>query len=38
MTSPEFDRLFGGPPREPETLLTQRELDLAGRCRTSARR
>jgi carbamoyltransferase len=29
MTSPEFDRLFGGPPREPETLLTQRELDLA---------
>jgi carbamoyltransferase len=29
MTSPAFDRLFGGPPREPETLLTQRELDLA---------
>jgi carbamoyltransferase len=29
MTSPEFDRLFGGPPRVPETLLTQRELDLA---------
>jgi carbamoyltransferase len=29
MTSPQFDRLFGGPPREPETLLTQRELDLA---------
>jgi carbamoyltransferase len=29
MTSPEFDRLFGGPPRQPETLLTQRELDLA---------
>jgi carbamoyltransferase len=29
MTSTDFDRLFGGPPREPETLLTQRELDLA---------
>jgi carbamoyltransferase len=24
-----FDELFGGPPREPETPLTQRELDLA---------
>ncbi|HUM11868.1 MAG TPA: carbamoyltransferase [Myxococcaceae bacterium] len=29
MTSPAFDRLFGGPPREPETALTQREMDLA---------
>jgi carbamoyltransferase len=29
MTGPEFDRLFGGPPRVPESLLTQRELDLA---------
>jgi carbamoyltransferase len=29
MTSPEFDRLFGGPPRVPETNLTQREMDLA---------
>jgi carbamoyltransferase len=29
MTSAAFDRLFGGPPRTPETLLTQRELDLA---------
>ncbi|MDQ2670959.1 MAG: carbamoyltransferase [Gemmatimonadota bacterium] len=29
MTSGEFDRLFGGPPRIPETLLTQREMDLA---------
>jgi carbamoyltransferase len=29
MTSAEFDRLFGGPPREPETPLTQREMDLA---------
>ncbi len=29
MTSRRFDTLFGGPPREPETLLTQREMDLA---------
>ena len=29
MTSGKFDALFGGPPREPETLLTQREMDLA---------
>jgi carbamoyltransferase len=29
MTSPAFDELFGGPPRKPETLLTQREMDLA---------
>jgi carbamoyltransferase len=29
MTNGAFDRLFGGPPREPETLLTQREMDLA---------
>jgi carbamoyltransferase len=29
MTNGEFDRLFGGPPREPETKLTQREMDLA---------
>lgn len=30
MTSPKFHRLFGGPPREPETQLTQREMDLAA--------
>ena len=30
MTSPKFHRLFGGPPRRPETPLTQRELDLAA--------
>ena len=30
MTSEKFHRLFGGPPREPETLLTQRDLDLAA--------
>jgi carbamoyltransferase len=29
MTSPAFDELFGGPPRIPETRLTQREMDLA---------
>ncbi len=29
MTNGAFDRLFGGPSREPETKLTQRELDLA---------
>jgi carbamoyltransferase len=30
MTSPRFHRLFGGPPREPESKLTQREMDLAA--------
>jgi len=30
MTSPKMDRLFGGPPRAPETPLTQREMDLAA--------
>ena len=30
MTSPKFDRLFGGPPRRPEAALTPRELDLAA--------
>ena len=29
MTSPKFHELFGGPPRKPETELTQREMDLA---------
>jgi carbamoyltransferase len=29
MTSRKFDELFGGPPRKPETKLTQREMDLA---------
>jgi carbamoyltransferase len=29
MTSREFDELFGGPPRVPETKLTQKEMDLA---------
>jgi carbamoyltransferase len=30
MTSPAFHRLFGGPPRRPESPLTQREMDLAA--------
>ena len=29
MTNGAFDRLFGGPPRKPESLITQREMDLA---------
>jgi len=29
MRSRRFHRLLGGPPREPETILTQREMDLA---------
>src|SRR6266571_4738012 len=30
MTNERFHALFGGPPRVPETLLTQKELDLAA--------
>ncbi len=30
MTSERFHRLFGGPPRRPESRLTQREMDLAA--------
>ena len=30
MTSGKFDALFGAPPREPESPLTQREMDLAS--------
>jgi carbamoyltransferase len=29
MTNGEFDKLMGGPPRQPESRLTQREMDLA---------
>jgi len=29
MTNKKFDRLFGGPPRRPESDLTQKEMDLA---------
>ncbi len=30
MTSKSFERLFGGPPRPPESPLTKREMDLAA--------
>jgi len=30
MTNERFDGLFGGPPRDPKTLLTQRDMDLAA--------
>ena len=30
MTSKKFDRLFGAPPRDPDGLVTQREMDLAA--------
>ncbi len=30
MTSRKFDRLFGGPPRPPESKMTQKEMDLAA--------
>ena len=29
MTNSKFDKLFGGPPRQPETPLSQREMDIA---------
>ena len=29
MTNHRFDALFGGPPRTPESLVTQREMDIA---------
>ena len=29
MTSPRFHRLLGGPPRQPESEMTQRDMDLA---------
>jgi carbamoyltransferase len=29
MTNGKFDELFAGPPRKPESLLTQRDMDLA---------
>jgi carbamoyltransferase len=29
MTSRKFEELFGGPPRQPETAITRREMDLA---------
>jgi len=30
MTSEAFHKLFGGPPRDPESLLTQRDMDIAA--------
>ena len=30
MTNARFAELFGGPPRDPESLLTQRDMDLAA--------
>lgn len=30
MTNEKFDALFGGPPRRPESLLSQRDMDLAA--------
>ena len=30
MTNNKFNKLFGGPPRLPETKLTQRDMDLAA--------
>ncbi|MDA1055219.1 MAG: carbamoyltransferase [Planctomycetota bacterium] len=30
MTSAKFDKLFGGPPRKPESPLTEREMDMAA--------
>ena len=36
MTNKKFDRLFGGPPRKPEELLTQRHMDLAASIQAAA--
>lgn len=30
MTSAKFDELFGGPPRDPESFITQKEMDLGA--------
>ena len=30
MTSPKFHALFGGPPRKPDTRLTERDMDIAA--------
>ncbi len=36
MTNRRFAKLFGGPPREPETEITQREMDIAASIQTVA--
>ena len=38
MTNGRFNDLFGGPPRVPESKLTQREMDLAASGRWSPKR
>lgn len=38
MTSEAFHALFGGPPRAPETLLTQRDMDLAASVQAACER
>jgi carbamoyltransferase len=30
MTNTQFDQFFGGPPRKPESEITQREMDIAA--------
>ena len=30
MTNKNFNKLFGGPPRKPESEITQKEMDLAA--------
>src|SRR5690242_9962281 len=30
MTSAKFDELFGGPPRDPESFITQKEMDFGA--------
>lgn len=34
MTNEKFHRLFGGPPRRPDSMLTQRDMDLAASVQT----
>lgn len=34
MTSRKFDQLFGGPPRQPESPLSEREMDIAASIQT----
>ncbi len=34
MTNDKFAKLFGGPPRKPETKITQREMDIAASIQT----
>ena len=36
MTNGKFSEFFGGPPRKPESWMTEREFDIAPRCRMSA--